>query len=291
MCTKRIKKKDKKEKKKQVCYKYIPIREDDILPDDYEFLKERVIKQQTRGLPIFPSVELFNKLVADAVCEEWESLCLSLMDDTYALLEKFLEWAMEKVIPARLGSSRFAFTDIVGDSVRQRYEHAKKQAHIMLKEEKAPKTQDSSIFEHLMHKRTVPLMDELRKLKSQGNDNGTVRWEAVEAAMKEAQKKNLDCVDHSVKEMQIAFTAYGKVAVKRATDKAPNIVDNELLHNLQDDIMKKSSITSDKELKDMLRVDDGTLRRRGELEEGISKYDNAMKAFHLILTSHSIGDL
>ena len=89
----------------------------------------------------------------------------------------------------------------------------------------------------------------------------------------------------------MALAAYGKVAVKRATDNATNIVDHMLLHNLHDDIMTKTYTISDKDLTEMLRVDYATLQRRRELEESISKYDGAMKAFHTILRCHSLRDL
>ena len=76
---------------------FVPIAENDVRPDDYDFLRDRIVKQQTRALPIFPSVELFNKLVSDAVSQEWESLSLTLVNDANDLLEKFLKWALEKV--------------------------------------------------------------------------------------------------------------------------------------------------------------------------------------------------
>lgn len=82
----------------------------------------------------------------------------------------------------------------------------------------------------------------------------------------------------------MALAAYGKVAVKRAMDHAINIVDHRLLHTLHDDIMIKTYNISDKDLAGMLRVDDGTLRRRRELEEAISKYEGVMKAFGTILS-------
>ena len=59
--------------------------------------KQRITKKQTCALPIFPSVELFNKLVSDAVCNEWESLCFTLVDDAYSLIDQFLKWAMQEV--------------------------------------------------------------------------------------------------------------------------------------------------------------------------------------------------
>ena len=84
--------------------------------------------------------------------------------------------------------------------------------------------------------------------------------------------------------MQMALGAYGKLAVKRATDNATNIVDHQLLHDLHNSILKETYAISDKQLEGMLRVDDGTIRRRRELEEAISKYDGVVKAFSTILS-------
>ena len=90
----RVQAEDQTELKK---FFFVPIAENDVRPDDYDFLRDRIVKQQTRALPIFPSVELFNKLVSDAVSQEWESLSLTLVNDANDLLEKFLKWALEKV--------------------------------------------------------------------------------------------------------------------------------------------------------------------------------------------------
>ena len=81
----------------------------------------------------------------------------------------------------------------------------------------------------------------------------------------------------------MALAAYGKVAVKRAMDNVPNIVDHQLLHTLHDDIMKETHSISDEKLEGMLRVDDNTMRRRRELEKAISKYDGVLTAFRAIL--------
>ena len=82
---------------KQKKAKYRLISEKNISPDNYDSLKKAIERQQIRGLPIFPSVELFNHLVSDAVCADWKKLCLDLVDEAYALVKKFLKWAMEKV--------------------------------------------------------------------------------------------------------------------------------------------------------------------------------------------------
>ena len=82
----------------------------------------------------------------------------------------------------------------------------------------------------------------------------------------------------------MALGAYGKVAFKRAIDNVPIIVDRQLLDTLHDDIMRKTYSISDEDLKEMLRADDDTLRRRRDLGEAISKYDGVTKAFHRILT-------
>ena len=91
--------------------------------------------------------------------------------------------------------------------------------------------------------------------------------------------------------MQRALAAYGKVAVKRAADNAPNIVENQLLHTLHDEISEKTSRFSDKQLENMLMDYQTTMRRRDELKQGILKYSGALKAFKNIRTCQSISDL
>ena len=79
---------------------WVPI--NDVSRDNSLWLLELVRKNRGRDLPLFPSVELFNKIISDIVDESIEPLTSGLVNDILSALTEIIQWVVESTVSASL---------------------------------------------------------------------------------------------------------------------------------------------------------------------------------------------
>jgi hypothetical protein len=84
---------------------WLPIK--DVSKDNSLWLLELVRKNRGRDLPLFPSVELFNKIISDIVDESIEPLTSGLVNDILSALTEIIQWVVESTVSASLPDLKY----------------------------------------------------------------------------------------------------------------------------------------------------------------------------------------
>lgn len=79
-----------------------------VTKDNSSWLLELVRRNRGRDLPLFPSAELFNKIVRDIITENIEPLTTGLLNKLLSVLNEMIEWVVNSTISDSLPDLRFA---------------------------------------------------------------------------------------------------------------------------------------------------------------------------------------
>ena len=88
------------------------LKSDDVTKDNSVWLLELVRKFKGRDLPLFPSVDLFNRIVADIVDESIEPLASGLLNDVLSITMELVQWVVEGTIHNFLPDMRYGSIQI-----------------------------------------------------------------------------------------------------------------------------------------------------------------------------------
>ena len=192
---------------------------------DPEWIKLKIVENRPYKLPIFINTEIFEKIVADLIYDEWNEPCLELLEYTATLMETTSKNYIEDNIEAieSLPNLRNFLKRTSTEVVEELKEESRKKIVDFVDRETIPYTQNHYLYENISKLRSKKLQDEM--IAMIGNDQGLIDKSAVikivQNVFERNQGRSMD--DHMAEEMQNALNAYGKVALKRFIDNIPMI--------------------------------------------------------------------
>ena len=185
---------------------------------DPTWLEELIRDHRNNDLDCFLSPALFNSIVAGMVMEDWEPLCLELLDSTRDALLANINAVFLKLLPTRYPRMVAYVTDCIASVLEESYATTKTAVVDHLIKNKQPYTQNHYLYEMINKKRNELL--ERRIVNALEGSGVTITAAAAVAIVRGTLGTNerKSILQHVTEEMVIVLDAYGKLAVKRVID-------------------------------------------------------------------------
>jgi hypothetical protein len=208
---------------------YIDFTTDDVTSDHSSWLLDTIRKNKTKDLPIFPSVSIFNGIVREQVSSSWAELAEVLVEDTAQVIEDFLRWIVYEIVPKSLRKLRqFLLKQLIA-ILKTSTESGRHECHCLLSKEEEPYTLNHYLSENFMKER----MSGVKRLLESSSDPATINAQIKNYV---SRNQNISNEEFSVREMQMALSAYGKVSAKRVIDSVPMTIEDQITGRLVEQI-------------------------------------------------------
>jgi len=192
---------------------------------DPTWLEDKIRDHRTDDLACFASAELFQRVVAEFVRNDWAPPCQALLES----LREILESTLEDAVSRHPGLSRFPRLRNLVDGTCRRIlqrllEDAKHQVteHLLLEEEH-PYTQDDALLRAIGDARCDHLERDL-ELRLKLDQEGVVfDTHALRSVLDGVFRKHRRRKHWMAEQLEVSLDCYGKVAANRVLDRTPQI--------------------------------------------------------------------
>jgi len=259
-------------------FKNIPL---DKIRTDPSWLKTEIMENRTEDLTCFLNVNVFNRIVANFIKEEWEPLCFDLLNDASKLLIESADQAINGMdnISSRYPKLVSLMQLKCSDISKRVSEIAKIELVEHLDMETFPYTQDHYLFEIIAKKRTKRLEEEILSALTASsaaiaNIVSTTKYiqsSSADTMIKGIFHRNqrMPIEDHMAEDMEVFLEAYGKVCYKRIVDKSPMIFQKMLRPKTVCDLVcEEMKNITDKDIEHVM-ADEPDFKRKNEEAKNI----------------------
>jgi hypothetical protein len=256
---------------------YINFLSNDVAVDHSSWLLNKIQKNKTRDLAIFPSTSLFNGIIRGFVSDEWATLAEQLVDDTAKIIDLFVRWIINEIVPESLPNLRHFFLKQLTSIMKISTEDGRRECQNLLLKEEEPYTQNHYLSENFMKER----MSDVKRLLYSDLDAATI-VDRMKNFVSHTQKISND--EFAAREMQTALSAYGKVAAKRVIDSVPMAIENQIAGQLAEQTRLENidTMSNNEELLSLMSEPQDIANERKKWEEQKGKMTMAIKALNCI---------
>ncbi|CAH0484319.1 unnamed protein product [Peronospora farinosa] len=252
-----------------------------------EALKQFIAANRGDELAIFPSYRIFCSCVQRSVIE-WERPALQLLEHYHTQTGSVSSHLISVLLADsdNVRSEQF-FKETSKRVLGKLQEGARQELKLLLQQEARPYTQDTRLYDELDRLRQQALSAKLEAALPRGDTCGRVSLIDVTRALEEILSRpfamSLD--DREVLEMEIALSAYLKVASHRFIDMVPiklnEILLKSFLREMENELLEAAS---DEKVAELLQENSDKVRRRQQL---FTQLSSLKKGKQIIETSTS----
>eukprot|EP00977_Amphora_coffeiformis_P003507 scaffold657_cov214-Amphora_coffeaeformis.AAC.1 len=235
---------------------------------DRESFRRLIQENRSYGVPMFASNDIFEKLVATYLDEDWWQPLQTSVRTTLENEQKLQSTPRLKRL----------LQDLIDQEIEQTMDQAKDEVKIFFRREKSPYTQNHYVNETLAKLRAERLLKSAKEALGDLEDASPSKIDVEKIFRDVVQKIEMKSIEeHMEEQMEDALRAYGKVAYKRFIDGIPMICGDAMLSIPEKIRHSLSTRVSDDELEKVLSLSPRVVAERNALKLKVEELENGLK--------------